>query len=117
MESIYLEINDNMKKSEIIKKYTELYGKRPTLQIDKNMSESEKLQIKQLTKLNQFKWTLRKQIFVESVEKSTDVLDKISFAKDITDKFTETDLLKIFHGYRYTLDLNNKSYSLSIADD
>lgn len=106
-----------MKKSEIIKKYTEIYGKRPTLQIDNSMSDDEKFKHKQTTKLNQFKWTLRKQIFVESVEKSNDTVDKIEFAKEITDQFSETDLLKIFHGYKYSLDLINKSYSLFLADD
>ena len=107
-----------MKKSEIIKKYVELYGKKPTLQIDKSMSFDEKFKIKQETKLNQFKWTLRKQIFVESVEKSDNQIpDKISLAKTITDKFTDADLLKIYHGYKYTLDFENLTYSLSIQDD
>ena len=38
---INLETLTHMKKSEIIKKYVELYGKKPTLQIDKNMSFDE----------------------------------------------------------------------------
>ena len=74
-----------MKKTEIIKKYTEIYGKRPTLQLDKSMSDDEKFKIKQTTKLNQFKWTLKKQIFVESIEKADpSIEDKVEFAKYMT---------------------------------
>lgn len=107
-----------MKKTEIIKKYTEIYGKRPTLQIDKSMSDDEKFKIKQATKLNQFKWTLKKQIFVESVEKADpSIEDKIEFATIMTNNFSDSDLLKIFHGYSYKLDFINKSYTVSIQDD
>lgn len=106
-----------MKKTEIIKKYIEIYGKRPTLQIDKNMSADEKFKIKQTTKLNQFKWTLKKQIFVEVVEKiDLPIEDKIEFATIMTNNFSDSDLLKIFHGYSYKLDFNNKTYTLFIQD-
>ena len=107
-----------MKKTEIIKKYTEIYGKRPTLQIDKSMSDNERFKIKQATKLNQFKCTLKKQIFIESVEKADESIeDKIEFATIMTNNFSDSDLLKIFHGYSYKLDFINKSYIVFIQDD
>lgn len=100
-----------MKKSEIIKKYTEIYGKRPTLNIDKQLPDVEQFKIKQQTKINQYLWTLRKQIFIEVVEKS-DKEDIINYSKDFVDSFTLNDLMKIYHGYRYNLDFSNKSYTL-----
>lgn len=100
-----------MKKSEIIKKYTELYGKRPTLSIDKTLSEDERFRIKQQTKIEQYLWTLKKQMFIEVVEKSN-IDDKISLSKEIVDKFTLNDLMKIYHGYQYKIDINNRSYTL-----
>ena len=40
-----------MKKSEIIKKYTELYGKRPTLTLDKNLSSEQIKSVLENTKV------------------------------------------------------------------
>lgn len=97
-----------MKKSEIIKKYTELYGKRPTLSIDKNLSTEENFKIKQATKINQYIWTLKKQMFIEIVEKT----NQIDYSKEIVDKFTINDLMKIYHGYQYTINIQDKTYSL-----
>lgn len=97
-----------MKKSEIIKKYTELYGKRPTLNLDKSLSSEEQFKIKQNTKINQFIWTLKKQMFIEIVEKT----DKVDYSKDIIDKFTINDLMKIYHGYQYKINIQDKSYEL-----
>ena len=50
-------------------------------------------------------------MFIEVVEKSN-IDDKISLSKEIVDKFTLNDLMKIYHGYQYIIDINNKSYTL-----
>ena len=42
----------------------------------------------------------------------TNIDDKISLSKEIVDKFTLNDLMKIYHGYQYKIDINNKSYTL-----
>lgn len=100
-----------MRKSEIIKKYTELYGKRPVLNIDNSLTEDDRFKIKQQTKIAQYIWTLKKQMFIEVIEKAS-VEDKIALSKEIIDKFTLNDLIKIYHGYQYKIDIPNKSYIL-----
>ncbi len=97
-----------MKKSEIIKKYTELYGKRPRLNLDNTLSDEEQFKIKQSIKINQYIWTLKKQMFIEIVEKT----NQIDYSKELVDKFTINDLMKIYHGYQYKLNIQDKSYSL-----
>ena len=102
-----------MKKSDIVKKYIELCGKRPTLKADKNLSKEDLMKIKQELKVNQYSWSLKKSIFIEYIEKSVEAEEeKIISAKKFIDSFTNNDLLKIYHGYQYSLNIKDKTYSL-----
>lgn len=96
-----------MKKSEIVKKYIELYGKRPVLIVNKELTDMERFNIKQQIKIDQYLWTLKKQMFIEVLEKSN-----LENAKTIINKFTLNDLMKIYHGYQYKIDIDNKSFTL-----
>lgn len=104
-----------MKKSEIVKKYTSLFGKRPTLNINKDItvSSDELFKMKQENKINQFLWTLKKEIFIEYIEKSVET-DETKFisAKQLVESFKKNDLMKIYHGYQFKLNIETKTYSL-----
>lgn len=102
-----------MKKSDIVKKYIDLCGKRPTMKVDENLSKEDLMKAKQELKVNQYSWSLKKSIFIEYIEKSKESDEqKIISAKKFIDSFTSNDLLKIYHGYQYSLNIENKTYML-----
>lgn len=102
-----------MKKSEIVKKYTTLFGKRPTLKVNGTLTSDELFKLKQENKINQFLWSLKKEIFIEYIEKSNETDDnKFISAKQLIDSFKKNDLMKIYHGYQFKLNIEDKTYSL-----